>query len=79
VFPPRFCALVNADGGKGPSHRGRSARVGIFLRILAALAKYGKKVIDWCWANKDRIFKWIGQGAAVDWIINKIKELLGVK
>ncbi len=53
--------------------------MGVFLKILAALAKYGKKVVDWCWANKDRIFKWIGQGAAIDWIINKIKDLLGLK
>lgn len=51
----------------------------IFLRILQLIAKYGKRAIDWCWANKDRILNWIRNGMALDWIINKIKEILGIR
>lgn len=51
----------------------------IFLRILALIAKYGKKVIDWCWANKDTILKWVRDGMAIDWIIAKIKQIFGIK
>ncbi len=52
---------------------------GPFIKLLQLLAKYGKRAVDWAWANKDLIFKWIGQGAAIDWIINKIKQILGIK
>lgn len=51
----------------------------VFYRILALLAKYGKWVVDWAWRNRDLIFKWIGQGMAVEWIIQKIKEMLGIR
>lgn len=48
----------------------------IFLRIVALIAKYGKRAVDWCWANRNRIYDWIRNGMAVDWIINRILEIL---
>ena len=50
----------------------------IFLRIVALIAKYGKRAVDWCWANRNRIYDWIRNGMAVDWIINRILEILGL-
>lgn len=51
----------------------------IFLRIVALIAKYGKRAVDWCWANRNRIYDWIRNGMAVDWIINRILEILGLR
>lgn len=51
----------------------------IFLRIIALIAKYGKRAVNWCWANRGRIYDWIRNGMAIDWIINRILELLGIR
>ncbi len=50
-----------------------------FLRLISMLAKYGKRAVDWAWKNKDRILRWITDGMAIEWIINQIKKILGIK
>lgn len=53
--------------------------MGKFFQVLNALAKFGKGIVDWCWANKGKILDWINAGQAVDWIVQKIKDILGLK
>lgn len=51
----------------------------VFLRVVAALAKYGNTAVRWAWANRSTIERWIAQGMAIDWIINQIKRILGIR
>ncbi|MCI0768319.1 aureocin A53 family class IId bacteriocin [Bacillus sp. TL12] len=44
-----------------------------FLRIVAQL---GARAARWAWANKDRILNWIKNGMAIDWIIDKINDMV---
>jgi hypothetical protein len=53
--------------------------MGAFARILQLVAKYGSRAINWVNANKDRILNWINAGQAVDWIVQKVKDALGIK
>lgn len=50
-----------------------------FYQILRIIAKYGARAVNWCWKNRDRIFNWIRNGMAIDWIINQIKKILGIR
>lgn len=50
-----------------------------FLRVVQLLAKYGSRAVQWAWANKGRILDWLNAGAAVEWVVNKIKQILGIK
>ena len=50
----------------------------IFLRIVGILANYGKRAVDWAWRNKDLILNWIRDGLAIDAIISRIRQLLGI-
>lgn len=85
MHPARTDQEASDYDAVSPSPRGGTNRTGlifmwtVFYRILALLAKYGKWVVDWAWRNRDLIFKWIGQGMAVEWIIQKIKEMLGIR
>lgn len=49
-----------------------------FFKVIQALGRYGKRAVDWAWANKQRILDWINAGQAVDWIVEKIKGILGL-
>jgi hypothetical protein len=49
-----------------------------FYRILKIIAKYGKRAVDWCWANRQRIFDWIARGYTVDQIVQFILRALGL-
>lgn len=50
----------------------------ILLRVAQAAARYGQRVVDWVWANSSRIYQWIRDGLAVDAIINRVLEILGL-
>lgn len=71
--------MVVSDGTRPPLNHRKEQERDDLLSILQLIAKYGKRAIDWCWANKDRILNWIRNGMAIDWIINKIKEILGIR
>ena len=49
-----------------------------FLRIVAALAKYGKRAVDWAWANRQKIEIWLGRGLSVATIVELIRQQLGL-
>ncbi|RAN74120.1 MULTISPECIES: aureocin A53 family class IId bacteriocin [Bacillus] len=44
-----------------------------FLRIVGQL---GAKAASWAWANKGRVLGWIRDGMAIEWIINKINDMV---
>ena len=50
----------------------------VFLKVVAAMAKYGKRAVSWCWAHRDEIMRWISSGASVTVIIEWIKNRLGL-
>ena len=52
--------------------------MGVFLKIVKAIAKYGKKAVDWVWKNKKTILKWIDRGLGFATIIELIKNALGL-
>ena len=52
--------------------------ISIFLRIVAALKKHGKRAVDWCYRNRNRIYNWIRDGLAVDTIVRIIENILGL-
>ncbi|ANZ32284.1 aureocin A53 family class IId bacteriocin [Parageobacillus thermoglucosidasius] len=45
-----------------------------FLRIVAQLSS---KAAKWALDNKDKVLKWIRDGMAIDWIIDKINDIVG--
>ncbi|MCM0583458.1 aureocin A53 family class IId bacteriocin [Weissella diestrammenae] len=47
--------------------------------ILDALAAAGSTVLNWGKNNIGTIIKWLNAGQAIDWIINKIKQILHIK
>lgn len=49
----------------------------IFLRVVSALTKYGSKAVRWAWANRQTIYNWISSGMAVEWIVQKIRSIVG--
>ena len=51
----------------------------VFARILQLLAKYGGRAVDWAKAHVQQVLTWINIGQAVDWIVQKIKQILGIK
>jgi hypothetical protein len=53
--------------------------MGIFLKVVQFLAKYGPRAVSWAWANKKTILDWVGRGLTFDWIYNQIKKLLGLR
>ncbi|EJQ86845.1 hypothetical protein IGW_05320 [Bacillus cereus ISP3191] len=46
------------------------------LAFLKLVAKLGPKAAKWAWANKNRVLGWIRDGMAIDWIINKINDIV---
>ncbi len=51
----------------------------VFARILQLLAKYGARAVEWAKAHVQQVLNWINIGQAIDWIIAKIKQILGIK
>jgi len=51
----------------------------VFARILQLLAKYGARAVEWAKANVQTILNWINIGQSIDWIISKIKQILGIR
>ncbi|MBF4606609.1 aureocin-like type II bacteriocin [Curtobacterium sp. PhB142] len=51
----------------------------VFARILQLLAKYGARAVNWAKANIQRVLNWINAGQAIDWIVSKIKQILGIR
>ncbi|MFV0451794.1 MAG: aureocin A53 family class IId bacteriocin [Propioniciclava sp.] len=47
--------------------------------ILRIIARYGKRAYNWVIANRSRIMRWIRDGLALDVIIARIKQVLGIK
>ncbi|MED0661183.1 MULTISPECIES: aureocin A53 family class IId bacteriocin [Bacillus] len=45
-----------------------------FLKIVARL---GTKAAKWAWANKGKVLDWIRDGMAIEWIIDKINDIVG--
>lgn len=43
-----------------------------FGQLLKAVAKYGKKAVDWCWANRGRILDWFNRGMTLAWVIEQV-------
>lgn len=50
----------------------------IFYRVLAAGAKYGTRFAKYCWANKGKILNWIERGFSVGWIVDQVRQALGL-
>lgn len=46
--------------------------------VLKAIAKYGSKAVKWVWANKSTILKWLDRGMSVAWIVDTIRQILGL-
>lgn len=51
----------------------------VFARILQLLAKYGARAVEWAKAHVQQILNWINAGQAIDWIVAKIKQILGIR
>jgi hypothetical protein len=50
----------------------------VFARILQLLVKYGSRAVEWAQAHVQQILNWINAGQAIDWIVAKIKQTLGI-
>nr|WP_228513925.1 aureocin A53 family class IId bacteriocin [Frondihabitans sp. VKM Ac-2883] len=48
------------------------------MRLIGLLGKYGKKAVDWAWANKGRILNWLNAGQAIDWVVAQVRKAVGV-
>lgn len=46
----------------------------IFLKLVAALAKYGKKAVAFAWAHKGTILKYIERGFTIGWLIDYVLD-----
>ncbi|MBF1677313.1 MAG: aureocin A53 family class IId bacteriocin [Scardovia wiggsiae] len=53
--------------------------MGAFFRLLSILARYGARAVQWAWAHRGTVLRWIGAGQAIDWVIKQIKRLLGIR
>ncbi|MFZ7088106.1 aureocin A53 family class IId bacteriocin [Curtobacterium sp. RRHDQ10] len=50
-----------------------------FTRIIQIITQFGQRAINWVYANRDQILNWINAGQAIDWIVRKVKDALGIK
>ena len=50
--------------------------MGVLLKLVQAIGKYGKKAVDWVWKNKKKILKWIDAGLTFTTILELIKAAL---
>ena len=48
--------------------------MGIFLKLVAALAKYGKKAVAFAWSHKGTILKYIERGFSIAWLIDWVLD-----
>ncbi|EPI03839.1 hypothetical protein D920_00273 [Enterococcus faecalis 13-SD-W-01] len=46
-------------------------------KIIAAVAKYGIKAVNWVKNNWSTIAHWLDIGMYIDWIVEKVKEAVG--
>ena len=60
-------------------NRKEQEMLSVFLQVVRLAARYGKRVVDWVTRNRDRIFQWIRDGLALDAIIARVKQILGIK
>ncbi|RRD47334.1 aureocin A53 family class IId bacteriocin [Tessaracoccus sp. OH4464_COT-324] len=51
----------------------------IFAQVLRVIARYGANAVKWVYANRVRVMGWIRDGLAVDAIVSRIKQALGIK
>jgi len=51
----------------------------VFARILQLLARYGARAVAWAKAHIQQVLNWINIGQAIDWIVSKIKQILGIR
>lgn len=47
-----------------------------FAQLVKAIAKHGKKAVDWCWANKGKIYNWFNAGASVAWVMEQVLKAI---
>lgn len=52
--------------------------VAAFRAVLEAARRYGTPVVNWVRNNSGRVYQWIRDGLAVDAIIQRILEILGL-
>lgn len=48
-----------------------------FYQILKLVAKYGTKAVNWCWANRSRIWTWLERGLSVYTIADLVRQAVG--
>lgn len=46
--------------------------LGVFLRVVQAVGRYGPRFVNWAWANRSTVYKWIGWGLTVQQIVDLI-------
>jgi len=49
-----------------------------FLKVVAALAKYGQRAVSFAWAHKSEILRMIERNLAISAIIQWVKNRLGI-
>ena len=47
--------------------------------IIKAVTKYGPKAVKWVKNNWSKIQKWSDIGMYIEWIVEKVKEAVGIK
>ncbi|WP_282005788.1 aureocin A53 family class IId bacteriocin [Propioniciclava sinopodophylli] len=50
----------------------------IIYQLLRLGVKYGTRFVNWVNANRSRIMGWVRDGLALDAIIARIKQILGI-
>lgn len=48
-----------------------------FLKIVAAVAKYGSKAVKWANDHKKTIYRWLEAGMTASTIIDLIRQAVG--
>lgn len=47
-------------------------------KIISIVGRYGSKAVHWCKNNVGTILNWINAGQTIEWIVNKIRRIVGV-
>ncbi|MDR6939392.1 hypothetical protein J2S36_000935 [Arcanobacterium hippocoleae] len=55
------------------------AHMGAAFKVIQLLAKYGKTAVKWAWDHLATILDWLARGEAIEWIVEKIKGIVGAK
>lgn len=51
----------------------------IFLRVVAYVARYGQRAVNFVWRNKKKILDMVLRGLGIDAIIRWVERQLGIK